>query len=123
MIVTSNCSAATTVPFSLTVNDEQYIGAAYINLYGTVDCNITKGKMYMSNGDPGYPDEEDYDEPCWDDFDFDNGKGEYHGIDLSSHTDTDVADNVLDEIFDKLIDLINSSWSEITCNINDFEVV
>lgn len=121
MTVTSNCSAATTVPFILTVNGEQYIGTAYINLQGTVDCNITKGRMYMSNGDPGYPDEEEYDEPCWNDFDFDNSKGEHHGFDLSSHTD--VAGNVLDEIYDRLIDLINSSWSEVTCNVNDFEVV
>lgn len=123
MIVTSNCFTSTTVPFTLTVNDEQYIGTAYINLQGTVDCSITKGKMYMSNGDPGYPDEEEYDEPFWNDFDFDNGRGEYHGIDLSSHTDMTVADNVLDEIFEQLIDFINNSWSEITCNINDFEVV
>lgn len=123
MTVTSNCSAVTTVPFSLAVNDEQYIGTAYINLQGTVDCNITKGKMYMPNGDPGYLDEEEYDEPCWNDFDFDNSKGEYHGIDLSSHSHMTVADNILDEIFEQLIDFINNSWSEITCNINDFEVV
>lgn len=120
MTVTSNCSAAATVPFVLTVNDEQYIGTAYINFYGTVDCNIIKGRMYMSNGDPGYPDDEEYDEPCWNDFDFNNSKGVYHGIDLSSHIAVD--DNVLDEIFDRLVDFINSSWSEVTYNINDFEV-
>lgn len=121
MIVTSDCSAATTVPFVLTVYDEQYIGTAYINLYGTVDCNIIKGRMYMSNGDPGYPDEEDYSKPYWNDFDFDNDKGEYQGFDLSSHKD--VSEGVLSEIYDELVDLIDSSWSEITYDVDNFEVV
>lgn len=82
---------------------------------GYADYSYTSGCMYMRNGDPGYPDEEDFEVT-----DVDIERASYYSEEKDDYIEVDVKDvpqEVINVIMDKLND--DDTWDYESCDEYD----